>query len=126
MSVANRLVDGYLRIVTRILWGLAALLVLALLAAGIATPLWLLARSARPVYNLLFLAVAVAAGVAAVLTRRRRNRTERPRRTAPLTAITLVAAVVLAAGALGQSIPLLVIATLTFTIPIAWSLGARR
>lgn len=126
MSVTQRLAEGYLRILVRLLRGLAVICVLALLAAVITTPLWLLAHGAGTLYNLIFLFATLAGLIPVFVLRSRSSRSPRERRSVPIVVVGVVAFLILVLGILGRSLPLLAGGVFALTIPLAWSFGRQR
>lgn len=126
MIIARRLADGYLSILTRLLRGILALLVLALLAAAISLPLWALANGARIAYNLVF-ALAVFVGLVFVAIARRRTSVHRHHRGAPMVLLrTVLPVTVILLGIIGRSAAAAIIGLAVLSIPLAWSFGARQ
>lgn len=126
MTVAQRLAGGYLSILGRLLRGVLALLVLALLAAAITLPLWALANGARTVYNAVFLLAGLSGGVTAFVLRRRGTVRQR-RHGAPIILLGAIASLAIAVlGIVGRSLVLTILGLAGLSIPLAWSFGARR
>lgn len=126
MNIAQRLAGGYLRILGRLLRGLLALCVLALLAAAITLPLWALANAAQTVYNVFFLLVTASGVVMTMVLRRRNSRTRRDRRAPMIVVGTVLSLLVLLLGVVGRSSALVSLGLGGLSVPLAWSFGKQR